>query len=164
MIDDKIYTPAAYVELQDQMRQAPTAGAWVGTESAARCAPIAGDPGAALKMIKVVHRDAPRGVEKADAPAADAKPEPTRKLSESERITGPASVTDLIRKAQGEPGAIEDLERGYSGREQAALAKAAAAKPRQVTASTLDHASPALKKVLGDFDQIVRRAVKRAMA
>ncbi len=129
------------------------------TEVVERRAPLAGDPDRCLKMLKSMQ---PRGVEKADAPAADAKPEPTRKLSETEAITGPVSVIDLIRKAQTNPGAIEDLERGYSGRELAALAKAAA-KPREVTAFDLETVSPKLRKAIAQFDSIVRRAVERGL-
>jgi len=134
------------------------------TEIMERCAPLAGDPDVCRKMIKIVHRDAPRGVEKTDAPA-DVKPEPTHKLSETEAITGPVSVTDMIKAAQAQPVAIEDLERGYSGREQAALAKAAA-QPKEVTAFDLETLSPALKKAIAEFDGagIARRLLKRASA
>ena len=142
----------------------PGAAAVAGnTEVVEWHAAVAGDPGACVKLIKIAHRDAPRGVEKADAPAADAKPEPTRQLSETEHITGPVSVTDLIRKAQSNPGAIEDLERGYSGREQAALAKAAAAQPRRVSNADFDKVSPELRRAVATFDAIVKRAVERSL-
>ncbi len=89
-------------------------------------------------------------------------------LNKSETVevveTEPSSALDLIRKAQSAPLDIFDLDRGYSGREQAALAKSAEAKPREVTASDLDHVSPTLRKALGDFDQIVRRALTRPSA
>ncbi len=119
-----------------------------------------GDPDACRKMLTNMQ---PHGLAKSEPVVVEAKPERTRKLSESERITGPANVTDLIRKALSSPSHIFDLERGYGGREQAALAKAAAAKPREVTASTLDSASPTLRKALGEFDAIVRRAVERGL-
>ncbi len=132
-----------------------------GNTEIAELAPArTGDPDACRKMLKSMQ---PHGLEKSESVVIDAKPEPTRQLSETERITGPASVTDFIRKAQTNPGAIEDLERGYSGREQAELAKAAA-KPREVTAFDLETVSPTLRKAIAQFDSIVRRAVKRAMA
>ena len=140
------------------------AGMPIGTVIAERRAPLAGDPGACLKLIKIAHRDAPHGLEKSDPVVIETKPvEPTHKLSENEHITDPVSVTDLIRKAQSNPGAIEDLERGYSGREIAAIAKAAAAKPREVGNSDFDKVSLPLRKAIAEFDSIVRRAVERGL-
>ena len=120
-----------------------------------------GDPTACFKMLKSMQ---PHGLEKSEPVVVETKPEPTRKLSQTESVTGPVSVTDLIRKAQSNPGAIEDLQRGYSGREIAAIAKAAAAKPREVGNSAFDKVSLPLRKALASFDSIVRDAVERAMA
>ena len=121
-----------------------------------------GDPTACFKMLKSMQ---PHGLEKSDEPVVVAKPEPAHKVAgTTEAITGPVSVTDLIRKAQSNPGAIEDLQRGYSGREIAAIAKAAAAKPREVGNSAFDKVSLPLRKALASFDSIVRDAVERAMA
>ncbi len=74
------------------------------TEVVERRAAVAGDPDACVKMIKLAHRDAPHGLEKSESVVIDAKPEPTRQLSETERITGPTHVTALIKAAHGDPG------------------------------------------------------------
>jgi hypothetical protein len=68
--------------------------------------------------------------------------------------TGIEEITRLIRKAQDSPNHPFELQRGYSGRAQAELAKAAEAptpKPK-VVAADLDHVSPTLRKALADFD------------
>ncbi len=136
------------------------AGVAANTEVVERRAAVAGDPDRCLKMLKSMQ---PHGLEKAE-PVVIAKPEPVHKVEgTTEAITGPTDVTALIKTALASPGAIEDLERGYGGRECAQIAKAAA-QPKEVTAFDLETVSPTLKKALGDFDQIVRRAVKRAMA
>src|SRR5208283_1532091 len=128
------------------------------TEIMERRAAVAGDPDACLKSLKSVQA---RGLEKADAPA-DAKPEPVHRVEgTTEAITGPRDVTRMIKVAMGSPGAIEDLARGYSGRECAQLAKAAA-QPKEVTAFDLETLSPALKKAIAEFDGagIARRLLK----
>lgn len=132
------------------------------TEVVERRAAVAGDPGACLKMLKSMQ---PHGLEKSDEPVVVAKPEPAHKVAgTTEAITGPVSVTDMIKAAQSNPGAIEDLARGYSGREIAAIAKAAAAKPREVTNKVLDGVSLPLKKAVVVLDEMVRRAVERSLA
>lgn len=161
-----IFTSRAAAELDAGRAIGINAAAMpLGTQIAERALARTGDPDACLKMIKIAHRDAPHGLEKSEPVAVETKPEPTRKLSETEAITGYVSVTDLIRKAQSNPGAIEDLERGYSGRECAQLAKAAA-QPKEVTAFDLETLSPALKKAIAEFDGagIARRLLKRASA
>lgn len=118
-----------------------------------RAAPIGGDPDESLNLIKNL---LPRGLAKAEYVVDERKPN-----VENERITGPASVTDLIRKAMQTPGSIEDLERGYTGRELSQIVKAAEAAPKEVTSDDLDHASPLLRKVLSDFNEMVKRQVAR---
>jgi hypothetical protein len=132
-----------------------TAGLSPNTEVVERRAAVTGDPGACLKLLKSM---SPRGLSKGDA-VIEQKP-----LAAKVAETVKASVHDLIKAAQGSPLHVEDLERGYGGREQASLAKAAAAEAEKIGADDLDRVSPTLRKVLGDFDAIVRRAVKRAIA
>lgn len=130
------------------------AGIPVGTEFISERGPVRatnGDEVFKAALAKVY--DNPQGLKKAEYVETETPRDAT------EAITGPAAVTDLIRKAMKQPGAIEDLERGYSGREQAALAKAAA--PKTVTRTALDHASPILKEALSEFDQFVRSHTSR---
>ncbi len=90
--------------------------------------------------------------------------EPTA-LRETEKITGPESVTALIRKAQSSPSHIFELQRGYQGRaESAELAKAAAAQPRQVTNADFDKVSPELRRAVAMLDTMVKRAVERSLS
>ena len=68
----------------------------------------------------------------------------------------------LIKLAHGNAMAIEDLARGYLGREQRAIAKAAAVEREKIDASKIAKVSPELRKVLADFDAMVKRYMNRA--
>jgi hypothetical protein len=133
------------------------AGLHPGTETIELRPPITGDPDACLKLLKSMQ---PRGLSKAAEPVVvvDAK-----KVDATQAVTGPSDVTSLIRKAHGEALHIEDLERGYTGRAQSQLAKAATAS-NEVTASDLDRVSPQLRKALRSLDQIVKRVMNRPSA
>ena len=128
------------------------AGMPVGTEIAERGPARASDGDQVFAKALSKAYDTPHGLEKSEV---------ARDADDVIDLDDPASVTDLIRKAHGDPAAIEDLPRGYRGRELSKIAKAAATKESEVTAATLDDASPTLRKVLGDFDAIVRRQIAR---
>ena len=141
-----------------------TAGLPPGTVIAERGPARATDGDAVFKVALAKAYSTPHGLEKSEPVVVETKPEPTRKLSEAEAITGPVSVTDMIKAAQAQPGAIEDLERGYSGREIAAIAKAAAAQLRRVTNADLDKVSLPLRKAIAVLDGMVADTVARILA
>jgi len=128
----------------------------IRTEIAERGPARASDGYQVFKAYLAKAYDAPHGLEKSEpVVVVEAKSE-TRKISETERVTGPASVTDLIKAAHGNAMNVEDLERGYGGREQADLAKAAA-RPREVTASNIERTSPELRAAAEDLAEMTRR-------
>lgn len=130
------------------------AGLHPGTETIEVREPVAGDRDACLKLLKSMQ---PVTMIKAQEPEPD---EPTvRKADLTE-----ASVTDLIRKAHSNPGAIASLEAGYAGREQLHVAAMSTPVTKADVASDLDRVSPELKKALSGLDSIVKRVMSRPSA
>lgn len=70
------------------------------------------DPDACLKLLKSMHAVTMIKSE-------DETEEVAKVVGESERITGPQSVTQLIKLAHRAPAPIATLEAGATGREQA---------------------------------------------
>ncbi len=153
---EQMFTRQQYDRIVRNEAAPGVAGVAGNTEIMERRAPVSGDPDRCLKLLKNL---TPHGLAKAEPVNVVEAEEIHAVAGTTEAITGPRIVTQLIKAAMGNPGAIEDLCRGYEGR--AAVAKATA--PRGVTAFDLETVSPTLKKVLGDFDQIVRRAVAKHM-
>ncbi len=113
-----------------------------GTEIVTFREPVKGDPDACLKMLKNMQ---PHGL---------AKSEVARDADEVIDLDDPNAALGLIKTAHGTALNVEDLQRGYGGREQAALAKKAAT-------STSERVSKRLQKAIDIFEAMSLRQMNR---